>query len=100
MFIKDSGGTKSLTATMVVISFLVVMVKVLFNGAEFTIGGSLYSLGSIDALTIGAIFGPILGSYTARRWNDPPTVRVPVPLEPVTGNPEDTGPHDAPEDGK
>ena len=71
MFITDTSGKKSLTATLAVVSFVVVMVKVLLSGASLSIGSSTYSMGTIDGFTIGAIFGPILGSYTARRWNDP-----------------------------
>lgn len=70
MFIKDSSGNKSLTATIVVISFLVVMVKVLLSGASVSIGNSSYSFGTIDGFTVGAILTPILGSYTARRWGN------------------------------
>ena len=68
MFLKDSSGKKSLTATMAVISFMVVMVKVLLSGSSVTIAGNLYSFGTIDAATVASIFTPILGSYTARRW--------------------------------
>lgn len=68
MFITDTSGKKSLTATLAVVSFAVVMVKVLLSGASVSFGSSTYSFGTIDGMTIGAIFGPILGSYTARRW--------------------------------
>lgn len=55
---------------MTVISFAVVMFKVLLSGASISIGSSSYSFGVIDGFTIGAIFTPILGTYTARRWNN------------------------------
>lgn len=64
MFITDTSGNKSLTATMAIVGFSVVMLKVLLNGAAI---GSI-SFGSIDSLSIAAILGPILGTYTARRW--------------------------------
>jgi len=64
MFIRDTSGNKSLTATLAVIGFAVVMVKVLLNGGSV---GEL-SFGTIDSLSIAAILGPILGTYTARRW--------------------------------
>lgn len=67
MFIKDSAGNRSLTATITYIAFIVVMVKVLFNNASI---GSL-NFGSIDSLSIAAILTPVLGSYTARRWGEP-----------------------------
>jgi hypothetical protein len=71
MFITDTSGSKSLTATLAYVSFFVVMIKVLFSGASITVGSWAYEFGTIDALVIGAIFAPILGSYTARRWNSP-----------------------------
>ena len=73
MFIKDSSGRPSLTATMAIVSFSVVMLKVLLSGASLSLGGSSYSFGTIDGMTIGAIFTPILGSYTVRRWGSPAT---------------------------
>lgn len=70
MYLKDTSGKKSLTATMAVISFVIVMFKVLLNGSSITIGTNTYAFGSIDGFTIGSIFTPILGSYMARRWNN------------------------------
>ena len=67
LFITDTSGNKSLTATVVVIGFTVVMVKFLLSGASI---GSL-SFGTTDSLSIAAILGPILGTYTARRWGSP-----------------------------
>lgn len=71
--IKDSSGNKSLTATLAVIGFGVVMLKVLLSGA--TVGSVAF--GTIDSLSIAAVLGPVLGTYTARRWGttapqDPP----------------------------
>lgn len=68
MFIKDTGGKRSLTATMAFVSFVVVMFKVLLSGASVSLMSVTFSFGSIDGFTIGAIFTPILGAYTARRW--------------------------------
>lgn len=67
---NDSSGKPSLTATMAIVSFIVVMIKTLLNGATVSIGTASYSFGTIDGFTIGAIFTPILGTYTARRWGD------------------------------
>lgn len=64
MFIRDTSGNKSLTATIAVIGFTVVMLKVLLNGGSI---GSL-SFGTIDSMSIAAILGPTLGTYMARRW--------------------------------
>lgn len=66
-FLTDTSGNKSLTATVAVIGFTVVMVKFLLSGASI---GSV-SFGSIDSLSIAAVLGPILGTYTARRWGSP-----------------------------
>lgn len=73
LMIRDSSGNRSLTATLTVIGFGVVMLKVLLSGV---IVGSV-AFGTIDSLSIAAILGPILGAYTARRWGttapqDPP----------------------------
>ena len=81
MFIKDTSGNKSLTATIAFASFIVVMVKVLLSGASISLGAATYSFGSIDGLTIGAIFTPTLAAYTARRWGNPP------PQDPGTTDP-------------
>ncbi len=93
MYMKDSGGTKSLTATLAYVSFFVVMVKVLFSGASITVGSLSYDFGTIDALVIGAIFGPILGSYTVRRWGSPAP-------EPVVNSDEDSDAGSKPGDGR
>lgn len=77
MFFTDTSGNKSLTATMAIVGFGVVMLKVLLSGASV----GAVSFGTIDSLSIAAILGPILGTYTARRWGSP------APTEP----PEDPG---------
>ena len=71
MFIKDTSGNKSLTATFAVISFVVVMLKVIFSGAEVSVASFSYNFGAIDAGVIAAIFAPIMGTYTVRRWGSP-----------------------------
>lgn len=73
MFITDTAGNKSLTATFAVIGFIVVMLKVLTSGGSIEVGSFSYSFGSIDAAMVAAILTPILGSYTARRWGQPTT---------------------------
>lgn len=72
MFLKDSYGNRSLTATMAIVAFVIVMLKVLLSGASFNFGGLSYSFGTIDSLTVGAILAPVLGSYTVRRWGMSP----------------------------
>lgn len=68
--IKDSSGKKSLTATLSVVGFIIVMLKVLLSGAAIVIGSLSYSFGEIDALTVGAVLTPILGTYAARRYTE------------------------------
>lgn len=84
MFIKDSTGNKSLTATLALVGFIVVMIKLLFSGASVSVGSFSYEFGAIDAAMIAAVLTPVLGSYTARRWGNP------APTEPP-----DTGSADA-----
>lgn len=67
MYLKDSNGNKSLTTTISVVAFVVVMLKVLFGGGSITVGSFAYSFGDIDAAMIAAIFGPTLGAYVFRR---------------------------------
>ncbi len=69
--LRDSSGNKSLTHTITVVAFAVVMVKLLLNGASMSIASSTYTFGSIDAASIAAVLGPTLGSYVARRWSGP-----------------------------
>ncbi len=73
MFIKDSSGNRSLTATLAIIGFSVVMLKVLLSGASI----GAVSFGTIDSLSIAAILGPVLGTYTARRWGSPASQESP-----------------------
>lgn len=67
MFLRDSRGNKSMTATMSIVAFAIVMVKVLFSGAAIVIGGFSYDFGEIDSLAITALLGPTLGAYAWRR---------------------------------
>lgn len=79
MFITDTSGNRSLTATVAFFGFVVVMVKVLLNGASISIaGGASYSFGSIDSLTVAAIMSTILGAYTVRRLGDPAPQSAPA----------------------
>ena len=70
MYLADSNGKKSLTATLSIVAFVVVMLKLLLSGAGIQIGGFTYSFGEIDAMEIAAVLGPILGTYAARRYTD------------------------------
>lgn len=68
--LRDSKGNKSLTATLSIVAFVVVMLKVLFGGGSINIGTFAYSFGTIDSLSIAAILGPILGTYAWRRHTE------------------------------
>ncbi len=68
MLLTDTGGNKSLTHTLCIVAFIVVMVKVVIGGASVAIGGFSYSFGTIDSLSIAAILSPVLGAYVARRY--------------------------------
>lgn len=70
MFMKDSDGEKSFTVTISVITFAVVMLKVLVGGTSFNVGGVAVAFGSISSDEIVALLGPTLGAYTARRYTD------------------------------
>jgi hypothetical protein len=70
MFMKDSDGKKSFTVTISVITFAVVMLKVLVGGTAFSVGGFSVSFGNIGADEIVALLGPTLTAYTARRYTD------------------------------
>lgn len=70
MYMKDSDGKRSFTVTMSVITFTVVMAKVLVGGSSFSIGGLSMSFGSIGSDEILALLGPILGTYSFRKYTD------------------------------
>jgi hypothetical protein len=68
--LRDSKGKKSLTTTLSVIAFVVVMLKVLFGGAAVVVGAFSYSFGEIDAASIAALLGSTLGVYAFRRHTE------------------------------
>lgn len=70
MYLNDSDGKKSLTATLSIIAFAIVMVKVLLNNSAIQVGGLAYSFGSIGSTEIAAVLSPILGTYAFRRYTD------------------------------
>lgn len=70
MFIKDSDGKKSFTVTMSIITFIVVMIKVLVGGSSFSFGSVSMSFGTIGSDEILALLGPTLGAYSFRRYTD------------------------------
>ena len=70
MYLKDSDGSKSLTATCAIIAFVVVLIKFLFSGAEISLSGFSYSFGFIGSDEIAALLGTTLGTYSIRRYTD------------------------------
>lgn len=68
MFMKDSDGKKSFTVTISVITFAVVMLKVLVGGTSFSIGGVNVAFGNIGSDEIVALLGPTLGAYSFRKY--------------------------------
>ena len=52
---------------MAIVTFLVVMVKVLLGGSSLSLGTFAFSFGTIDSFSIAALLTPTLGAYVARR---------------------------------
>lgn len=80
MYLADSNGKKSLTATLSIIAFAIVMLKLLLNGAAVQVSGFAYSFGVIDSMEVAAVLGPILGTYAFRRYTDSRFGPVPDPF--------------------
>lgn len=70
MFMKDSDGKKSFTVTVSIITFIVVMFKVLVGGTAFSVGTVNVAFGNIGAEEIMALLGPTLGAYSFRKYTD------------------------------
>lgn len=70
LMIKDSDGKKSLTTTLAVVTFVIVMLKVLLNGASISIGTFSYTFGTISSDEIAALLGTTLGTYAFRRHTE------------------------------
>lgn len=70
MYMKDSNGKKSFTVTISLITFTVVMIKVLVGGSAFNVNGVAMSFGTIGAPEIAALLGPTLFAYSFRRYTD------------------------------
>lgn len=70
MYLKNSDGEKSMTATFSIVAFVVVMVKILISGAGIQLGSFTYDFGTVDSLTVAAIMGPILGTYAFRKYTE------------------------------
>jgi hypothetical protein len=66
-WLSDTRGEKSITATLVFVSFLVTTFAFLFSTVE-KIGGTEFR--SFDVAACSAYFVPILTLYFGRRWTD------------------------------
>lgn len=88
MMLKDSKGNKSLTATLSIVGFIIVMLKFLLSGAQIDVAGFSYSFGTIDSLSIAAILTPILGTYAYRRHTEAVHGSTPVDETMIVGEEE------------
>lgn len=70
MYMKDSDGKKSFTVTISIITFVVVMFKVLVGGTAFNVGNVSIAFGNIGSDEIAALLGPTLFAYIARKYTD------------------------------
>lgn len=70
MYLKDSNGEKSLSATVAMITFAVVLLKVLMNNSMIQLADFSYSFGTISSDEIAALLGTTLGTYAIRRHTD------------------------------
>jgi hypothetical protein len=70
MFMKDSDGKRSFTVTISVITFAVVMIKVLIGGSAFSFGAISMSFGPIGSDEIAVLLTPVLGTYSFRKYTD------------------------------
>lgn len=94
MYMKGSDGRKSFTVTISLITFVVVMLKVLVGGSSFAINGVSVSFGNIDSDEIAALLGPTLFAYSFRKYTDqrfketgpplPSSEEQPLPIEEPT----------------
>lgn len=68
VWMKNTDGKRDAVLTMAFIGFMTVITKVLLSDVD--IMSFKFSLGPIDAATIGALLTPTLGAYVARRYTD------------------------------
>ena len=66
MLLTDTSGKKSLTMTLTVVAFVIVVFKVLLSGVAI---GS-FSFGVLEPTTAIAVLTPVIAAYTARRLGD------------------------------
>lgn len=67
---RNADGKKDAMLSFAIVSFAVVILKVLFGGMIIAVSGKTFTIGTIDASIIAAMLTPTLGSYVARRHTD------------------------------
>ena len=89
MFLKNSDGEKSMTATFSIVAFIVVMFKILVSGSGIQVGSFTYSFGTIDASTAAAVLGTCFGTYAFRKYTEVRYGSEEVGSSEVDGHPGD-----------
>ena len=69
-WIKNTDGKQDAVFTMTVISFFVILFKIVLGGVSFSVGESTFTFGIVDSGTIVAFLGPLLTAYVGRRYTD------------------------------
>ncbi len=71
LWIKNTDGKEDAVLTMAFVAFMVIILKVIFGGVEFSTGENFsMNFGVVDAGVIAALLTPTLGAYVARRHTD------------------------------
>lgn len=69
-WIKNTSGKKDAMLTFAVMAFVTVLFKVIAGGLAVSFGEKVFTVGTIDASTIGALLTPTFVAYVARRHTD------------------------------
>lgn len=69
-WIKNSSGNRDAMLTLTVITFAVVLLKVIFGGTTINIGEWAISIDPISPELAGALLGPNIAGYVFRRHTD------------------------------
>jgi hypothetical protein len=70
LWIKNTDGKPDAMLTMTLLTFVVVLLKVVFGGSTFAIGSSNFSFQPISPELVGMLLGPNIAGYVARRYTD------------------------------
>lgn len=69
-WIKNSAGKRDAMLTLTVITFAVVLLKVVFGGTTVNVGEWAVSIDPISPELAGALLGPNIAGYVFRRHTD------------------------------